>query len=66
VERQILQDSDILALGDYRIKLVHPASAKGELSGMDIADTARMRNLADARRENAREALRSVEAKGQK
>jgi len=66
VERQILQDSDILALGDYRIKLVHPASAKGELSGMGIADTAKLRNLADARRENARESLRLVEAKEQK
>jgi len=66
VERQILQDSDILALGDYRIKLVHPASAKSELSGMGIVDTARMRNLADARRNKARESLRSVEAKEQK
>ena len=66
VERQFLQDNDVLTLGDYRIKLLLPASAKDVVTEMDIADTAKMRNLADARRENAREALRSVEAKGQK
>ena len=65
VERQILQDNDILALGDYRIKLVLPASARNAVTSMDAADTARMRNLADARRENARELLRSVETKEQ-
>jgi len=66
VERQILQDNDILALGDYRIKLVLPVSARNAVTSMDVADTAKMRNLADARRENAREALRSVETKEQK
>ena len=65
VERQFLQDNDVLTLGDYRIKLILPASAKNVVTEMDIADTAKMRNLADARRENAREALRSVEAKKQ-
>ena len=66
VERQILRDNDILALGDYRIKLVLPASARNAVTSMDAADTAKMRNLADARRENARELLRSVETKEQK
>jgi pSer/pThr/pTyr-binding forkhead associated (FHA) protein len=55
VERQILNNNDVLALGDYRIKLILPVNAKAvAAAGMDVADTARMKNLADARREKAR------------
>ncbi len=55
IERQILNNADVLALGDYRIKLILPVNAKAEsAAGLDIADTAKMKNLADARREKAR------------
>ncbi|MGB5629236.1 MAG: FHA domain-containing protein [Woeseiaceae bacterium] len=60
VERKILQDNDVLALGEYRVKLLLPAGAKqGSLSGMADTDTTKMKNLADARRKQARAALKS-------
>ena len=61
VERQILRDNDVLTLGEYRVKLVLPAEPKSvSASGMDAADTAKMKNLADARRRKLRAALKSV------
>ncbi len=55
VERQILNNNDVLGVGDYRIKLILPVNAKAvAAAGLDVADTARMKNLADARREKAR------------
>lgn len=61
VERQVLQNNDVLSLGDYRIKLILPIVGKGHsATELDVADTARMRNLADARRDKARRALESV------
>lgn len=60
VKSQILYDSDIVSLGDYRIKMVMPANAVEEPgTGLDIADTLKIKNIADARREKAREALES-------
>jgi hypothetical protein len=47
--------------------MVLPGSVKQETAaGMDVADTTKMKNLADARREKARELLQSVETKNQK
>ena len=61
VERRILRDSDVLALGDYRIKVVLPAAVENvPASGIDAEDTAKMKSLADARREKVRAALKSV------
>jgi type II secretory pathway predicted ATPase ExeA len=60
VERKILQDNDVLALGEYRVKLLLPAGAKKVSSaGMAAADTTKLKNLADARRKKARAALKS-------
>ena len=56
VERQILRDNDVLTLGDYRIKVVLPVSAENALAAkLAAADTAKMKRLAKARREKARE-----------
>ncbi len=61
VERKILNDNDVLALGEYRIKLLLPGGAKKASSaGFAAADTTKMKNLADARRKKAREALKSL------
>ena len=55
VERQILNNNDVLSVGDYRIKLILPVNAKAEsAAALDVADTAKMKNLADARRDSAR------------
>jgi len=66
IKSQVLNDNDIVSLGDYRIKLVFPAAAYHVTStGLDDADTSRMKTLVDARREKARAALRSLEAREQ-
>lgn len=64
VKSQILNDNDIVSLGEYRIKMLFPAAAYHvTATGLDVADTLKMQNLVDARREKAREALRSIEAR---
>ena len=61
VERQILQNNDVLALGDFRIKVVLPLIGEDRPSmDLSVTDTARIKNLADARRIKARKALKSV------
>jgi len=60
VGRQILRDNDVLTLGDYRIKVLIPVSAKDvQRAKLDAVDTAKMKKLSDARRDKAREALKS-------
>jgi len=64
VKSQLLKDNDIVALGDYRIKMVMPTNA-GEVSSvsLSISDTSTMKNLVEARREKAREKLALVNAR---
>ncbi len=63
VKSQILNDSDIVSLGDYRIKMVMPANAVEEPgTGLDIADTSKMKHIADARLHEAREKLAAVDS----
>jgi type II secretory pathway predicted ATPase ExeA len=61
MERQVLQDNDVLTLGDHRIKVLLPVSAKVVREAkLGAADTARLKNLVDARREKAREELEAA------
>lgn len=67
VKSQILDDNDIVSLGDYRIKMVMPANTNEDSSaGLGIADTSKMKNLSDARHEKAREMLESVNQEKEK
>lgn len=50
VSSKVLRDSDIVVIGDHRIKLdFASAQADSDLDGLGIADTAKMRSIADAR-----------------
>jgi len=50
VTSKVLRDSDIVTIGDHRIKLVFAAArADSDLDGLGIADTAKMKSIADAR-----------------
>lgn len=52
VTSKVLRDSDIVAIGDHRIKLDFAgAQADSDLDGLGIADTAKMKSIADARRQ---------------
>lgn len=61
IKSQVLNDNDIVSLGDYRIKMVMPAGARSG-AGLDIADTSKMKHLAAARLHEAREKLASVDS----
>lgn len=51
VSAKVLRDSDIIMVGDHRIKLILPSGYASVLAeDPDIADTARMKGIADARR----------------
>ena len=51
VSSKVLRDSDIIMIGDHRIKLVYPDSDTSVgIENLDIADTATMKTIADARR----------------
>ena len=51
IQNRILQNNDIVALGDYRIKVICPAAYTASLSPVPVlADTAKMQNIEDARR----------------
>jgi len=52
VQSKVLLHNDIVSLGDHRLKMIY---AEGhsmiEIEDPDLADTAKMRNIADARRQ---------------
>lgn len=51
VNAKVLRDSDIIMVGDHRIKLILPSGyASVVAEDPDIADTARMKGIAEARR----------------
>jgi type II secretory pathway predicted ATPase ExeA len=55
VESKVLLNDDIVSLGDHRMKMVYPAGHTSEYAGdAFVADTARMKNIADARRSRER------------
>jgi len=52
ISSKVLRDNDIVVIGDYRIKLKFAgAQPDSDLDDLGIADTAKMRSIADARRE---------------
>jgi len=52
VSSKVLRDSDIVVIGDHRIKLDFAgAQADSDLDDLGIADTAKMRSIEDARRQ---------------
>lgn len=59
VTTRVLHNSDVIAVGDYRLKVLLPAAYTAEnLRAAETADTARMKQLEDARREKATRELR--------
>ena len=51
IKSRVLRDSDIISLGDHRIKMdFAKAGSRTDFDDAELADTARMKNIADARR----------------
>jgi type II secretory pathway predicted ATPase ExeA len=51
IRSKVLLHNDIILLGDHRMKMVYPAGHSTiEIEDPDLADTAKMKNIADARR----------------
>ncbi len=51
VESKVLLNNDIVSLGDHRMKMIYPPGHTANYDGEPhVADTARMKNIADARR----------------
>lgn len=51
VQSKVLLHDDIISIGDHRMKMVYAdGHASNEIDGPDLADTAKMKNIADARR----------------
>jgi len=56
---KVLRDSDIISIGEYRLKVVCPPAFSGLGVEADMADTAKMKTFEDARRERE-EAIRQI------
>jgi len=60
VKSRVLKDNDIIAIGNHRIKIMHPrANARTAEQYLNTADTAKMKSIEDARRTKSRESLQS-------
>ena len=58
IKTQILRNNDVIQLGDHRIKMIYPkAGVRTDFEDVDLADTAKMKNIADARRVKAMSAV---------
>lgn len=53
IKSRQLRNSDIVSIGDYRLKVVCPASFSSAAGAAELADTTKMMNLDDARRAKA-------------
>ena len=52
VESTVLRNNDIIAIGDYVLKLIYPDGMKApRATAVDLSDTAKMKTLAEARRD---------------
>jgi pSer/pThr/pTyr-binding forkhead associated (FHA) protein len=66
VQRRVLRDNDIITLGDHRIKVIYANSqVPGEFEDPDLADTARMQDIVDARRVKGRKELPLIAIRGE-
>jgi pSer/pThr/pTyr-binding forkhead associated (FHA) protein len=55
VQSKVLLHNDIISLGDHRMKLLYaPGHSSIVIDDPELADTAKMKNIADARRERNR------------
>jgi pSer/pThr/pTyr-binding forkhead associated (FHA) protein len=51
IKSRVLRHSDVISLGDHRIKMdFAKAGSRTDFDDAELADTARMKNIADARR----------------
>lgn len=51
VQSKVLLHNDIISVGDHRLKMIYAAGHSSiEIDDPDLADTAKMKNIADARR----------------
>jgi type II secretory pathway predicted ATPase ExeA len=51
IKSRVLHHNDVISLGDHRIKLDFPrAGSRTDFDDAELADTAKMKNIADARR----------------
>jgi len=65
VQSQVLHNNDIISLGDFRVKVIMPASFAGTSAGeLSDVDTTKMMTLEDARRARKDEQLRLTETPG--
>ena len=54
VKSRVLRDNDIISMGSHRIKLIYAkAGTRTDFEDPDLADTATMKNIAEARRSRA-------------
>ena len=52
IQSKVLLHDDIIAMGDHRMKMVYPEGHSSiEIDDPDLSDTAKMKNIAEARRE---------------
>ncbi len=52
IQSKVLLHNDIVSLGDHRLKMIYPEGHSSiEIEDPDLSDTAKMKNIADARRE---------------
>ena len=52
IQSKVLLHDDIISLGDHRLKMIYPEGHSTiEIEDPDLSDTAKMKNIADARRE---------------
>lgn len=59
IKTQVLRNNDVIQLGDHRIKMIYPrAGVRTDFEDVDLADTAKMKNIADARRVKAMTAVK--------
>jgi len=66
VQSKVLRNDDIISIGEYRLKVICPPEFSGAAGEADMADTAKMRNFEDARRERAEAAQRIMEMQQRK
>ena len=63
VQRTVLRDNDIISVGDHRIKMLFAnCQTPSEIDSMYLGDTAKMKSVADARREKLKKAAPIDEA----
>jgi type II secretory pathway predicted ATPase ExeA len=67
VQSKVLRHDDIISLGDHRLKMIYAAGHPSiEIDDPDLADTAKMKNIADARKDREQKIPTLVAVGGKK